>query len=94
MRQPTKSALLSIVVVLLLVLAPSLVWGQQAKGGKKKAKGGKGNIIQLEEMRIEGRIQKPEAFYILQRSNLNYKSLELESSFVGNILDSVEKPPF
>jgi len=43
---------------------------------------------------IEGRIQKPEAFYILQRSNLNYESLELKRSFIPNILESVKKEPF
>ena len=53
-----------------------------------------GGIIRLDEEVIEGRIQKPEAFYILQRSNLNYESLELKRSFIPNILESVKKDPF
>ncbi len=52
------------------------------------------NVIRLVETRIEGRIQKPQAFYMLQRSNLNFQGLELKNSFVPKIIKSVEKAPF
>ena len=68
--------------------------GQARSGERIRHEPGVGNIIELEEEVIEGRIQKPEAFYILQRSNLNYKSLDLERSFVPNIVKSVKKAPF
>lgn len=55
---------------------------------------GRGRIIQIEALRIEGRIQKPEAFYILQRSELNFKGLEPKKSFIPEIIKSVEKEPF
>jgi hypothetical protein len=48
----------------------------------------------LEAIKVEGRIQKPQAFYILQRSNLNFESLELRQSFIPKIIESVEKDPF
>ena len=51
-------------------------------------------VIRLGEFRIEGTIQKPQAFYILQRSNLNFEGLELKNSFVPKIIQSVEQPPF
>ena len=51
-------------------------------------------VIRIAETRIEGRIQKPQAFYILQRSNLNFEGLELKNSFVPKIIQSVEKAPF
>ena len=51
-------------------------------------------IIRIEETKIEGRIQKPQAFYILQRSNLNFQSLELNQSFVPKVLESTGRPPF
>ena len=51
-------------------------------------------MIRIEETRIEGRIQKPQAFYILQRSNLNFEGLQLKNSFVPKIIQSVEKAPF
>ena len=50
--------------------------------------------IRIAETRIEGRIQKPQAFYILQRSSLNFEGLELKNSFVPKIIQSVEQAPF
>lgn len=60
--------------------------GAQSAGPKK--------VIRLEAIKVEGRIQKPQAFYILQRSNLNFEGLELKQSFIPKILQSVEKAPF
>lgn len=51
-------------------------------------------VIRLADTRIEGRIQKPQAFYILQRSNLNFEGLELKNSFVPKIIKSVDQAPF
>lgn len=51
-------------------------------------------VIQLEEIVIEGRVQKPNAFYILNRSNLGYEVLELRTSFVREMVKSVQKEPF
>lgn len=53
-----------------------------------------GGVINLEETVIEGRIQKPEAFYILQHANLNYEALDPKQSFIKELLKSVEKEPF
>ena len=51
-------------------------------------------VIQLEEIKIEGRVQKPNAFYILNRSNIGYEVLELRTSFVQDIVRSVRRDPF
>lgn len=51
-------------------------------------------VIRFSDVVVEGRVQKPQAFYILQRSNLNFRSLELKQSFIPKILESVEKAPF
>jgi hypothetical protein len=50
--------------------------------------------IVLGEITVEGRRQKPQAFYILQRQNLNFEGLELKKSFVPRIEKSVERQPF
>ena len=61
------------------------------KQSAKKA----GRIIRIDTaVSVEGRIQKPEAFYILQRSELNFDGLEPKKSFVPLIIKSVEKDPF
>ena len=64
-----------------------------SRGGAKSQKGTP-QVIELGEMVIEGRIQKPEAFYILQRSTLNYKVMEPKETFIKKILDSVKKDLF
>jgi hypothetical protein len=51
-------------------------------------------VIQLDEIRIEGRVQKPNAFYILNRSNLGYEVMDLRTSFVREVVRSVQRDPF
>lgn len=51
-------------------------------------------VIQLDEIRIEGRVQKPNAFYILNRSSIGYEVLDLRTSFTREILRSVQNDPF
>lgn len=43
---------------------------------------------------IEGKIQKPNAFYVLQRSAINYEWQSLQRSFVPKIFEDVKKAPF
>jgi hypothetical protein len=74
-----------VAVVAFLLAGPAL-----AQNKKKRAP----KIITLGEQVIEGTVQKPEAFYILQRSELNFKGLEPKKSFIPLILKSVEKEPF
>ena len=50
--------------------------------------------IVLGEITVEGRRQKPQAFYILQRQSLNFDGLELKKSFVPKIEKSVDRQPF
>jgi hypothetical protein len=58
----------------------------RASGGKK--------VIKLDALTVEGRIQKPEAFYVLPRSSLNFDELQKSESFVTKIDKSVLKDPF
>ena len=61
-----------------------------AQDGRKRQP----RVIQLEEIVIEGRVKKPNAFYILNRSNLGYEVLELRTSFLRKVVRSVQKEPF
>jgi hypothetical protein len=68
--------------------------GQAAKVKIERGAGGR-KIYKIEgEIVIEGKIQKPEAFYVLQKSGINYDWHELKQEFVPKILDSVTKAPF
>jgi hypothetical protein len=69
-------------IALLLLASTSFA---QAK--KKK-------VIRLDALTVEGRIQKPQAFYILQRSQLNFDELNRAESFIPKVEKSVEKDAF
>jgi hypothetical protein len=79
----------SAVLLALLLIAVSAT-AALAQGGRKRQP----RVIQLEEIVIEGRVQKPNAFYILNRSNLGYEVLELRTSFLRKVVRSVQKEPF
>ena len=76
-------------VMLLGAALFALLWQTPAAAEAQKRK-----KIVLSEFVIEGRVQKPQAFLLLQRQNLNFEGLELKRSFVPKIIKSVEKAPF
>ena len=50
--------------------------------------------IVLSEFVIEGRVQKPQAFLLLQRQRVEFKGLQMKKSFIPKILKSMDKKPF
>ncbi len=84
-------------LLLLLAAAPVAAQDTAAKdtskdGSSKEPK--KKKVIRLDAITVEGQIQKPQAFYILQRSNLNFDELNKAESFTPKVVKSVEKEPF
>lgn len=75
------------VACLAVLASPSEASAQASRGRQPR-------VIQLDEIRIEGRVQKPNAFYILNRSNLGYEVLDLRTSFVREVIRSVQDEPF
>ena len=74
--------LLGAILALLTAMTPTEAVAQNKK------------VIRLEEITVEGRIQKPQAFYILPRSNLDYEALDRKESFLPEIDVSLDKDPF
>lgn len=72
----------------LLILISAVPALAQDSGTKKK------KVIRLDALTVEGKIQKPQAFYILQRSNLNFGDLSHPESFVPKVVQTVDKQPF
>jgi hypothetical protein len=85
MKRATSAILIALTLVAVTASAGL------AQGAKKKRQP---RVIQLEEIVIEGRVQKPNAFYILNRSNLGYEVFELRTSFLRKVVRSVQKEPF
>jgi hypothetical protein len=77
-------------LLVMIAAAPALAQdtGASSQGTKKK------KVIRLDALTVEGKIQKPQAFYILQRSNLNFEDLNKPESFVPKVVQSVDKQPF
>lgn len=72
-----------------LVVFSAGAFAQDSSGAHKKKK-----VIRLDAITVEGRIQKPQAFYILQRSNLNFDELSRAESFLPKVEKSIEKDAF
>ena len=70
--------------VLALLAAPV-----QAKKGK-----GVRSVVIDEVTRVEGKIQKPEVWYLLPRSNLNFEGLELNKKLAPKIEQETKRDPF
>lgn len=51
-------------------------------------------VVIQEVTKVEGKIQKPEVWYLLPRSNLNFRGLKLENKLVPKIEESTKKDPF
>jgi hypothetical protein len=80
-------------------VAPAAAPSQGQAGGAAAVKvergaGGRKVYKITTDIVIEGKIQKPEAFYVLQKSGINYEWTELKQEFLPRILDSVSKAPF
>lgn len=65
-------------------------------GSKKPApvKVGKKVIAVDEEFLVEGRLEKPSAFYVLRRSSTDYDWARLDAVFTPLVLESVQDPLF
>jgi hypothetical protein len=70
-----------------LLLLLLLTQAQTSAPAKKR-------VIRLDAITVEGRIQKPQAFYILQRSQLNFEELNRTDSFLPMVVQSVDQEPF
>ena len=74
-----------------LVLA---IWGSAAGARAQDRRDRQPRVVTLDEIVIEGQVQKPNAFYILNRSNIGYEVLDLRTSFLQEIVRSVQEDPF
>ncbi len=77
----------SLLALTLAIALPAVQALAQAAGAPRKK-------ITLDDLVIEGNIQKPEAFFILPRTNLNFADLERREDLKDRIIQSVENKPF
>ena len=75
-------------IILILTLATFLVTSSAFAQDKK------GGVIRLEVTTIEGRVQKPNAFFINTRRALVYESMEIKDSFLEEVTRVVDSGDF
>jgi hypothetical protein len=51
-------------------------------------------VIELDALTIEGRVAKPQVFYVLGRSRIEYENLRMQRVFVERILETARKNRF
>jgi hypothetical protein len=66
----------------------------EAAGRRARSEGGKRKISLEDEFLIEGKLEKPSAYYILRRSTLDYDWARLDARFSPLVLESVQDPLF
>jgi hypothetical protein len=72
--------------------APAAREGEARKAAPAKAKG-KAKVLKLEELKVEGKIQKPQAMFLMPRANLNVGELDHTESLLPRITAAAEKEP-
>ena len=68
--------------------------GKGRKADKGTRRGGRKRMTLEDEFLIEGKLEKPSAFYILRRSSLEYDWARLDARFSPLVLESVQDPLF
>jgi len=81
-------------VALAAVVGALVLFGGTSSASAQRSGRPAPHVITLDEFRIEGRVQRPNAFYILNRSSTSYQVLDLRTSFVREIIRSVQGEPF
>jgi hypothetical protein len=51
-------------------------------------------VLRLEELKVEGKIRKPQAMFLLPRANLNPGQLDRAEPLVPKVTKAIEREPF
>ena len=98
--------LVTVVAAVLTMGAPRLVAAQEAAprakakpsakaaGNKARASENPKRVLRLEELKVEGRIRKPQAMFLMPRANLTTGDLERGESFLPKLAEPLKSQPF
>ena len=69
-------------------------WLMIAMAAVPRAQAAPKKVLRIQAVKVQGQLQKPQAFYILQRSNLNFEGMDAKQTFIPRIIQSVDDKPF
>ena len=86
----------TLITAVLCLLAAGVVHAAEPAPAPAPARGKKGapKVIELEALVIEGKVAKPQVFYVLGRSRVQYENLKLQRVFVDRIVEGANQNPF
>jgi hypothetical protein len=70
---------------------PAAAKQAQEPGARKPAAR---KVVRLEEMRVEGRVQKPQALFVMPRASVESGEQDRTESFLPEAKDAVKRDPF
>jgi hypothetical protein len=69
------------------------IFGLSTVAAKPQTRRGS-NLIRLDAMKVTGRVEKPQVFFIFQRTKLEYQGIQRQRRFVSKIIESIDSRPF
>jgi hypothetical protein len=85
--------LVAVIAAVLTICAVAPARAQTAPDDKR-SKAAPKKILRLEELKVEGRIQKPQAMFLMPRANLNIGELDRFEPFLPKVSQAVHRAPF
>ena len=67
---------------------------EPAKDAKAPGQARPRRVLRLVELKVEGRIQKPQAMFLMPRANLSYGDLDRAESLTPKVAKALEREPF
>ena len=74
--------------------APPAANDSQPSSGKTPSTGGTKRFTLDDDILVEGKLDKPSAFYVFRRSSTAYDWARLDAQFTQAVLESVQDPLF
>jgi hypothetical protein len=84
----------TVLVALSAAMLTIFAYPARAQSADDRKKQAPKKILRLEEMKVEGRIHKPQAMFLMPRANLNYGELDRSEPLLPKVTKAVEKDPF
>jgi hypothetical protein len=85
----SRRLLVALAAAMLTIGAPGAARAQAPQQRKPSPR----KVLRLQEMKVEGRIQKPQAMFLMPRADLSHTEQERVESFLPKVAKAAEREP-